>query len=884
MFNVGKSGRFVLVISGVILEFVVSFMSFKSVWDVRWIAAIFIVAIFLSMDASAQRRFYMAPDDHTDYYWTADGNTYRQAFLTMTDYYLDKMDATQGNPSDMQMRWNCDGSLWMWEYEHNRTPAQFDRFLSRIRDGHMSVALNPLVLVQGGAPAEAVLRGMYYPGLIERRSDVHFPIAIAMEDQTLPYGLPSLWAGAGAKYSWKGVCNCATHVPQLENRDREIYYAGGRDGSRVLMKWNSQFTSNQSFGGYAEAFNPMSSITFAETNTNFQTRYPFPVIGAFGRGFDGLQYTSDEFVTTAQQNSNPARRIIVSDQQDFFQDFESNYGAGLETYAASYGNEWDALIASMAEVSAKVKRSTEKLRTAEAMATLVSLNDPSFMTSRIAARDKAMLDLGLYFEHDWTGDGPVAQSVRANWSRQTAQEISDYVDDLSRDASTALAGQITRSGLFPRFFVFNPLSWTRTDYADIRQRINRHVRIFDVSTGLEVPTQIVRNGGTDALRIIAENVPPVGYKVYEIRDGIQDERPIAPTLPANVVENNYYRITLENDGSISSLVDKTRGNRETVRAINGRLLNDLGGDRSGTVAVESTGPISTTLRADSSSPLQHTTRLTLFANSNRVEISNEITQNFGNLNTWSYSFDINSPDVWHEEVGAVIRGKLLANGGYYSPRNARYDWLTMNHFADISDGALNNFGITVSNEDAFFMKLGASTSATLDTSTPQINILAGGQIDGPSLGILNQGGDTLFTQRFAMQTHGAFDQTAAMKFALEHQNPLVTASIYGFNTQGRPYPANNFSFLNISDPNVLLWSLKPAEDGINRGIVARVWNQGNTPTNYLLSLPQPIVSAERLTHIETTIAPATVAAGKLSASINQQQIQTHLLKLTSNRR
>ena len=44
----------------------------------------------------------------------------------------------------------------------------------------------------------------------------------------------------------------------------------------------------------------------------------------------------------------------------------------------------------MAEVSANVKRSTEKLRGAEAMATLVSLNDPSFMTSRIADRDKAL--------------------------------------------------------------------------------------------------------------------------------------------------------------------------------------------------------------------------------------------------------------------------------------------------------------------------------------------------------------------------------------------------------------------------------------------------------------------------------------------------------------
>ncbi len=847
----------------------------------RIFAAVFLAALCAPVGAFAQqKRFYIAPDDHTDYYWIADGPTYRQAFLTMTDYYLNKMDATQTNPSDTQMRWACDGSLWMWEYEKNRTPAQFDRFINRVRDGHMSVPLNALVLTQGGAPAEAVLRGMYYPGLIERRHNVRFPMAIAMENQTHSYGLASLWAGAGAKYSWKGVCGCATEVTQLNNRDREIYYCGGRDGSRVLMKWNSLFGSNQSYGGYAEAFIPLSSITFAENNATFQARYPFPAIGAFGRdGGDDLQYTSDEFVTIAQQNSNANRRIIVSNQEDFFRDFEMNYGAGLETFAAAYGNEWDALVASMAEVSARIKRSTEKLRSAEAMATLVSLQVPAFMDSRIAERDKAMLDLGLYFEHDWTADGHISRAARANWSRQVEQEVTAYVNKLHEDARLELAKQISRAGSEERFYVFNPLSWARTDYADIPMRLNRKVRVIDVSTGLEVPSQVMRSGNRKVLRILAENVPSAGYKVFEIRPGVGAGYTNAATVNGSTIENNFYRLTLASDGAVTSLVDKTRGNRETVRTIGGRVLNDLGGNRSGQLAVENAGPVSVTLRAVSSSPLSHTTRVTLFRNSNRVDVGNEITQNFGDVKTWSYSFDINSPDVWHEEVGAVIRGKLLANGGHYSPKNARYDWLTMNHFADISDGAANNFGITLSNADAYFMKLGFSTTSSLDTATPQLNVLSGGQIDGSSLGIPNQGGDTFFTQRFALQTHGAFDQTSAMKFALEHQNPFVTGMIEGTGTQARPYPANNFSFLQISDPNVLLWALKPAEDGIGRGIVARVWNQGNSAGTYILTLSSPITSAEKITHIETTIGPAIVNGGQLSASINQQQMQTHLLKI-----
>jgi alpha-mannosidase len=845
----------------------------------RIISAVFVLCLVCTLSLTAQKRFYIAPDDHTDYFWAADDAAYRQVFLTSIDYYLNKMDQTQANPSDTQMRFQCDGSLWMWEYQRNRTPQQFERFMSRVRDGHMSVALNPLVLVQGGAPAESVIRGMLYPGLIERRHNVKFPVAMAMENQTQPYGLSSLWAGSGAKYSWKGVCDCASQVSQLSDRDREIYYCGGRDGSRVLMKWQSQLASNRMFGGYAEAYDPLASIQYAESSSIFQNKWPFPIIGAFGRGWDDLQYTSDEFVSVAQQHSTSNRRIIVSNTEDFFRDFETNFGTGRETHAAAYGNEWDTLVASMAEVSARFKRSTELLRTSEAMATVAALIDPTFLTTRIAERDKAMLNMGLYFEHDWTADGQIPRSTRANWSRNVEGEISSYAKRLYDDAQEQLGRHITREGTSPRFFVFNPLSWARTDLADVPIKIDRRVHVIDVTTGLEVPSQTMRFGNRSSVRILASNVPSVGYKVYEIRPGGGSGFPVAAAVSGTTIENPNYRLTLAPDGAITSLIDKTRGHRETVRQIAGRVLNDLGGNRSGEVTVENAGPVSVTLRAVSTSPVPHTTRVTLYHTVNRVDISNEITANFVDVKTWSFSFDINSPDVWHEEVGAVIRGKLTTNGGHYSPRNARYDWLTMNHFADISDGAANNFGVTISNWDNYFMRLGASSVTSLDTSTPQINVLAGGQTDGPDLGIPDQNGDNYFLQRFSLMPHGTFDQTAAMKFALEHQNPLAGGMMSGVRTFEGQLPANNFSFLNISDPNVLLWALKPAEDGIDRGLIARVWNQGNVPAVYSLGLSRPITFGERVTHIETTIAPANIGSGHLIAPINQQQMQTYLLKV-----
>lgn len=831
-----------------------------------------LVLVFVAQTAFSQKRIYLAPDDHTDYMWVADEATYQNAFLNMTDFYLDRMDATAGNPSQYQARWNADGSFWMWLYQRNRSASQFQRLINRINDGHYSVPLNALVLSNGGTPAEAVLRGMYYPGLIERQYNVRFPLAVAMENQTLPYGLSSLWAGSGAKYSWKGVCGCESHVTQFNNRDREIYYMGGRDGSRVLMKWNSLLLNDStSIGGYAEGRDPSVAVNFVDNNTLFTSRYPFPVIGIFGKGHDDLQTTDNEFITAAQNLTNSGRQVIVSNQIDFFQDFESNHGGSLQTFAASFGNEWELYVASLAEVSARVKRATEKLRNADALATLVSLRNPSFMNSRIAARDKAMLNLGLYYEHNWTADGPVSRTARANWQRNIEGEITSYVNTLHDDAKNQLGTYITKNGSNTRFYVFNSLNWSRTDYADFPVSNTNTVNVIDVSTGQQVPSQYVTVDGQTKLRVLASNIPSVGYKVFEIRNGAGTSFSNAATVSGNVIENDFYRVTVSNTGAITSLIDKTRSNREFVRTINGRTINDLGGS-GGSVTVESIGPVSVTLRATSTSPLAHTTRITFIRDTNRIEIRNDITQNFGSTQTWSYSFDINSPDVWHEEVGAVIRAKLIADGGHYSPKNARYDWLTLNHFADVTGGGV---GVTLSNADAYYMKVGNSTDATLDTGTPQFNVLAGGQVDGSGLGIINQGGDSQFMQRFALQTHGAFNQTSAMKFSLEHQNPFAVSEVTGTNAF---YDEGSYSFLTISDPDVLLWTLKPAEDGISQGVVARVWNQANSSRSYTLSLAPDILSAKRTTHIETEIATADISGGNLVASLNSNQIQTHRLQ------
>jgi len=93
------------------------------------------------------------------------------------------------------------------------------------------------------------------------------------------------------------------------------------------------------------------------------------------------------------------------------------------------------------------------------------------------------------------------------------------------------------------------------------------------------------------------------------------------------------------------------------------------------------------------------------------------------------------------------------------------------------------------------------------------------------------------------------------------------------------FPPKSYSFLTINDPNVLLWSLKPAEDGPDKGFIARVWNFAQRDSDLKISFNGKATSAHRATHVETDIEEAKVVNGDLLGSIGHHQISTFRILL-----
>ena len=174
------------------------------------------------------------------------------------------------------------------------------------------------------------------------------------------------------------------------------------------------------------------------------------------------------------------------------------------------------------------------------------------------------------------------------------------------------------------------------------------------------------------------------------------------------------------------------------------------------------------------------------------------------------------------------------------------------------------------------MQTGNSTVTNLDENTAKIKVLVGGKVDG--LGMDNQGNSSVFTQHFAINTYTSYSAANSMKSSLEHQNSFTTAQVS--NNSGI-LPDNNYSFMNISDPNTLLWALKPAEDGMDvNGAIARVWNLGNTSSTLAFNFNDDIVLAKNITHIETDVSDASFSNNVLNSTINANQMSSYRIKLT----
>ena len=175
--------------------------------------------------------------------------------------------------------------------------------------------------------------------------------------------------------------------------------------------------------------------------------------------------------------------------------------------------------------------------------------------------DAWTLAMGGHF-HDIAAGTATPKSYEFAWNDDVIamNQFAGVLSDATEAVSAALNTETTGVPLV----VFNPLNIAREDLveADVAFPGGAPSAVHVVGPdGQQAPAQISRGKV-----LFVARAPSVGYAVYEVRPGAAPaESPSALHVTDSSLENQYYRVTLNTDGDVASIFDKSIG-RELLAA------------------------------------------------------------------------------------------------------------------------------------------------------------------------------------------------------------------------------------------------------------------------------------------------------------------------------
>ena len=163
--------------------------------------------------------------------------------------------------------------------------------------------------------------------------------------------------------------------------------------------------------------------------------------------------------------------------------------------------------------------------------------------------------------HDTLGGTTIKEAYE-----DACNDLSGIISQAERviyESLQKISQNIDASGEGISFIVFNSLPFWRTEYIEYEPWIGREEwgeRILVDSSGEEIPYEkiIPSVAKMNVHRICFKaDVPPCGYKTFLLKKGKSKVQPInSLKIANNIMENNYYKLCLNNEGRSFTLYNK----------------------------------------------------------------------------------------------------------------------------------------------------------------------------------------------------------------------------------------------------------------------------------------------------------------------------------------
>lgn len=401
--------------------------------------------------------------------------------------------------------------------------------------------------------------------------------------------------------------------------------------------------------------------------------------------------------------------------------------------------------------------------------------------------------------------------------------------------------------------------------------------------GRRVAAQVVSREGGKAVVAFAASVGPVGYAVYDVRPAAP-AKPSALKVAGNTIENAVYKVTLDKNGDIASLIDKRCG-RELVEQGKAFRLAVFEGNPSNqwpawevlkevvdktprpvdgevTISVGEEGPVRASLKVERTwgdSKFTQYLTLTDGASDDRLDIHTTIDWNSRNtLLKAEFPMSVrNEKAAYDLGIGYIERGNNTATA-YEVPA---LKW------ADLTD-ADGSYGVSVLNDCKYGWDKPADNMLRLTLiHTPSTERRYAHQRD-LDLGVNH------FT--YSIVGHAGAERGATVAAAEQLNMPLVAyvAPVHA-GALGR-----TFSMLEVSTPQIGVRALKKAEDG--DGYIVRCYELTGKPVeNARITFPAQVLSAEECNGIEERIGSAATDGRSLLVTAGKFAPKTYRVRLAA---
>jgi len=764
-------------------------------------------------DAPPPWRIIIANDTCPDVTWGFTETQVRQAFADLLAAHLEEMTRTDAMPEEDRDHYNATAFIEV-EAFLEKYPLRQAELLHRIREGRICVSPFLCNSLWGFQSVEGALRTFYPARRMEREHGMPIDVAEHIELPSLPWGMATLMAGCGIRWTSVPFMDYDTTFQGLNNAP--LFRLKGPDGSEVRVRldaWASLKTSYYQ-GGYLLKDPRRVAAEWIPHYAGLGATYPLRTIFASGthsdinpssykqaRGFaDGIiGYNAAGTNAAKLVNGTLAQFCAEVDRVETASPF-------LPELCGDFGQSWQLWPVSLARTVAALRENERAFLAAESLVVLASRVRSGMVTQTRADRQKGEWFWAMLSDHAWNGaDAQNRQhnaELRRNWASRFA-EVSQHLTDQAWK----------QLGLQPdsrHVTVFNPLSFSRDILVECA--VPAGVRAVEGKS-----SQFTSEGPLRNLLFVAPAVPAFGFREYTLKT--KADRPAVPSFSAaaTTLEGPFYRLRVDPaNGGLASLIHKASGeeivNGNLGRSLCQTLFND-GKERLFT-EVECQahlGPVCAEMHVTGRIGDLHVTNIIrLYAELDRVDFDVRLEKPIStNEQRLLHFFPIGEGvrDLHLETTAAVLRPQMRPDGDLLPGADPRR--FAVQGFVD--DSRPGRIGVTVAPLDAFMLRLDQGVLA----------FEALGNDQNWKEVTQDQAGETHFRFRYVLQAHPpGYDNAAVLAWSRNVAAPLTLA------LGCLPKKWLDHPFLEVDPTQALVTCMKPADNGAADQTMVRLWETG----------------------------------------------------------